>query len=304
MPVKRQKWIISTVVALSAVILYYFITLILTPKVASQNDPRLPISYSVEIKRIERVGNNLLVSGSFQSNRGAEIERAEIRFRHRGEQVFRSTSMKQVNRGAYWVGELPALGISEVMEWYITIFDTEGTTANIPSNAPRNPLFTTKWERQINPSILASKFMFILGALIFLFHSLYYASLILFGRMGDLAQNATTNKAHQSLRWGWLSFFLGAVPISMYISAVTSGIQHAWGGWPVGNSFTDTASELLLIYFGSIILLRVDQFYFTPSVRKTGRISNKLMAWLILIGFLVTMLLAITPLIFSLRRQL
>jgi len=134
-----------------------------------------------------------------------------------------------------------------------------------------------------------------IGTLFFFIHALYYGLLILFGKMGDLAQNATANKAHQALRWGWLAFFLGGILVGGFVSASALGANNFFSGWPFGSDITDTKTEFLLVYFGIVILLRADLFRFTPSVKRTGRITNRAFSWLIVLGSILTALVYAIP---------
>ncbi len=284
MPVNRQKWILTFVVALAFLTIYVAFLMMVSPNEITSQDASKPFIYRFEVDGTEYVGNTHPVRLYLRSTREADIANVEIRYRQKGEEIFHSSPMIRLNAGDWWAGEIPSAGVAERRFWYITAVDMEGASVNIPENAPTPPLLSTRWERKVNPYVLALHASLMIGTLFFLFHTLYYSLLILFGRMGDLAQNATTNKAHQSLRWGWLSFFLGGIPLGMYVSGAALGIGNAWRAWPFGADVTDTKTEILLIYFAIVILLRSDQFRFTPSVKRTGRISNRAMALMVLIG--------------------
>lgn len=294
MPVSRQKWILAFTVAVAAVVLLVLVYLLLTPEMLSQKDPSQPFGFQVFVKGRGEVGKPNLVIGYLWSNRGTEVNKAEIRHKAKGEEAFHTTPMQRLGAGIAWVGELPPGSISERIFWYITLQDDRGETLNIPVMAPKQ-LLSTRFGREVNPYVLAVHTILLVGGLVFLFHTLYFSLLILFGRMGELSQNVTTNKAHQSLRWGWLSYFLGAVPLGMYVASSAYGVSNFWSGWPFGTDIKDTRAEILLIYFGIAILLRKDQFRFVPSVKRTGRISNRAFAWLIVIGIALAALLYVLP---------
>jgi len=275
--------------------MYFAFYAVVTPVTYEELSPEEPIGYSLRVGKKEYVGQPHLVTVSLWSNRKLRIIDASIRYMMPGEDVPRSAKLYQVGSGRFWAGELPPAGLGERVLWYVEAIDEAGASVNIPRQAPQPPLFYTRWERKVNPYLLALHISLMIGTLFFFIHALYYGLLILFGKMGDLAQNATANKAHQALRWGWLAFFLGGILVGGFVSASALGANNFFSGWPFGSDITDTKTEFLLVYFGIVILLRADLFRFTPSVKRTGRITNRAFSWLIVLGSILTALVYAIP---------
>jgi hypothetical protein len=185
--------------------------------------------------------------------------------------------------------------MGESYEYYITVIDSGGASASIPEPAPRERLMRVRWESPVNVWVQVVYLVLMIGAVIFLLHALYYGLLILFGRMGELAQKATSSRAHQSLRWGWLALFAAGIPLSVYIHLTALGVGRGWGGWPLGRSFGDTRTELLLLFFGVVLLLRWDLFRFSPTRPRKPRFSNVIFGWLILAGAILALVLHCIP---------
>jgi len=295
MPSNRQQTIMIVVVLLAGIVLLAGLRALVVRVVHEQRALTEPIGYKVSPQPREFVGNGHLVSALIWSNRDAEIVRAEVLYRQKEQEDFHSSAMQRAGAGHYWAGELPALAMGEWYAYYITAIDSAGASVSVPESAPRERLMHTRWESPVNVWVQVVYLALMIGAVIFLLHALYYGLLILFGRMGELAQKATSSRAHQSLRWGWLALFLGGIPLSVHLYTAALGVGRGWGGWPLGHNFGDTRTELLLLFFGVVLLLRWDLFRFSPTRPRKPRFSNAIFGWLVLAGAILTLILYCIP---------
>lgn len=299
MPSNRQQIMMIIVVLLAGILLFVGLYHAIAGEVYEEKALTEAIGYEVTPHAWALVGSGHLVSGAIWSNRDAQIVRAEVLYRQSGKDDFLSAAMHRVGSGNLWAGELPPLPMGESYFYYITAIDSVGASVSVPPSAPEKALMHTRWESPVCPWVQVLYLVLTLGAGIFLLHAVYYGLLVLFGNMGELAQKATASRAHQSMRWAWLALLVGGVIVSAYLHNAALGVGRGWGGWPIGRSFGDTRTELLLLFFGVLLLLRWDLFRFSPTRRRRPRFSNAVFGWLILGGAVLTLVLyAICPALF------
>ncbi|OPX23280.1 MAG: hypothetical protein B1H03_02155 [Planctomycetales bacterium 4484_113] len=295
MPSNRQQIMMIFIVLLAGVLLFVTLRSAIVQKTYEEKALTEPIGYRMVVDGCEGVGRGHLVSAAIWSNRDAEIVRVEILYRQKGQDDFLSVPMQLVGTDDRWVGELPALSMGESYSYYITAIDGAGASVSIPPSAPQEPLLRTRWESPVNPWVQLLYLTLMIGAAVFLLHGVYYVLLILFGRMGELAQKATASRAHQSVRWGWLTLFVAGIVLSTYLHGAALGVGRGWGGWPPGHNFADIRTEVLLLFFGIILLVRWDLFRFSPTRLRKPRFSNAIFGWLVLAGAILTLLLYCFP---------
>jgi len=266
-----------------------------SPLVYRKTDPGEPIGYIYQPVKFANVGRGHLVHALIWSNREALIVKADLYYRIAGEPGFHGTLMERIGGSSYYAAELPPRPRGETYEYYITAVDSAGASVSIPENAPGETVMKVRWRSSVNLWLVLIQLGLLFGSGVFLLHTLYYAFLITFGNMGDLAQLATSARAHTALRWGWLALLIGGIPLSLYVSGASFGWDESWRPWPFGADVHDTRTLYLLIYFGIVLLVRRDLFRFTPTAPHRPPVSNKLFGWLILIGALLTLLAYAVP---------
>jgi len=294
-PTNRQAIFVALIVIIAGLIFLFGFHNSVSPLVYRKADPTEAIGYIHQPVKYGNVGQGHLISASIWSYRNALIVRAELHYRLKGDPAFQGKMMERVGSSVYYVAEIPSQAKGEVFEYYITAIDSGGASVAIPENAPETHLPTVHWKSHMNLWIVLLQLVMLFGAGIYLLHALYYALLLVFGGMGDLAQKATASRAHAAMRWGWLALLIGGVPLAIYITGASFGWQDAWGPWPFGHSLNDSRSLYLLLYFGIILLLRWDLFRFTPTALREPRFSNRILGWLILLGSLLTLLSYAVP---------
>ncbi len=295
MPSGRQTFFrVLTILIAGMVVLFGFYNTV-SPLVYRKTDPGEPIGYIYQPVKFANVGRGHLVHALIWSNREALIVKADLYYRIAGEPGFHGTLMERIGGSSYYAAELPPRPRGETYEYYITAVDSAGASVSIPENAPGETVMKVRWRSSVNLWLVLIQLGLLFGSGVFLLHTLYYAFLITFGNMGDLAQLATSARAHTALRWGWLALLIGGIPLSLYVSGASFGWDESWRPWPFGADVHDTRTLYLLIYFGIVLLVRRDLFRFTPTAPHRPPVSNKLFGWLILIGALLTLLAYAVP---------
>lgn len=290
MPSNRQAFFVAMTVFLTAVIVLLALYSSVNPVIYRLADPKESIGYIHRPAKYANVGQGHIVSAQIWSYRDALIVRANLHYRHKGAPDFKHIQMDRVGLSVYFSAVIPAQQKGQTYEYYITAQDSFGDSVFIPENAPHGSLPSVTWRSNVNLWLTLLRLVFLIGAGIYMLHGVYYAFLITFGRQGELAQKATASRAHAAIRWGWLTLLIGGVPLSIYVSGIATGWLNAWSPWPVSTKIEDTRTLFLLIYIGTILILRIDLFRFSPTVRKPPWLSNIVFGWLILVGALLALL--------------
>jgi len=290
MPTNRQAFFIAVTVLIAGLVFLFGFHNSVSPRIYLKTDPGEPIGFRHRPVKYASVGQGHLVTAEIWSYREALIVRAELHYRPKGDPSFQGKMMERVGSGVWFAGEIPSQGKGEVFEYYLTAIDSAGAAAAIPENAPETLLPTVRWKSNLNLWVVLVQLVLLIGAGIYLLHAVYFALLLVFGGLGDLARKATASRAHAALRWGALALLIGGIPLGIYINGASSGWEEAWAPWPFGYNLNDTRTLYLLLYFGIILLLRQDLFRFTPTPLRPPRFTNRTFGWLILLGALLTLL--------------
>jgi len=288
---KRGWIIVGLTLAVGAGFFAAFYVLV-TPTMYRSTDPSLPFGFVVVPDDDEYVGHAHLVTGSFWSHTSAPVTSVTMYYYGAHQPTLRAVSMQRIGQGDSWAGELPALGAGERYFYYFTARDGAGSTVNVPSNAPEKPLIDVRWENRIDLLVLTLHITLMIGATFFLVHSVYYALLMLTSASDGVG---VPRKAHRAMRWGWLAFFIGGVPLGIYVSGAALGWQNAWGGWPLGVDLTDTKTEVLVVSWAIALLARPDLWREGGLGVPWRSVKNRSFAVLILVGALLTVLVYAIP---------
>ena len=295
MPSNRQAFFVALTVFLTAVIFLLALHNSVSPLIYRLANPEESIGYIHKPDKYASVGQGHLVSAEIWSYREALIVRAEIHFRQKGAPEFSHMKMDRIGTSVYFAAIMPAQQKGQIYEYYITAQDSFGDSVFIPEAAPNGPIPSVQWRSNVNLWLVLLQLVFLLGSGIYLMHGIYYALLIVFGRQGELAQKATAGRAYAALRWGWLALLLGGIPLSIYVTGITIGWLNCWSPWPAGADIDDTRTLYLLIFFGVILILRLDLFRFSPTAKRAPWLSNRIFGWLILAGAMLALLSYLIP---------
>lgn len=278
----RRTMVLIAVVLMGAGTLFAAFYAIVTPDMYRSTDPARPFGYVLVPDDDERLGQSHLVTVSIWSHRDATIQAATLHYRLANQTRFTSAPMTHVGRGSTWAAELPELDAAGRWFYYVSARDDRGGTINIPEHAPDKPLPSTRWEARVNLVVLSIHIVLMLGAILFLFHTVYYHLLILFAGTDVANPYPLGRKAQRAMLWGWLTFFVGGIPLGIYVSGKAFGWANAWGAWPLGTDITDTKTQFLLLYWLIPLLLR-------------KRIGERRTAWLSMLGAVLTTIVYAIP---------
>jgi hypothetical protein len=301
MPTNRQAFFIALTVVIAAAVSLFALHNSVSPLAYRLTDSKEPIGYIHQPDKYADVGQGQLVYAEIWSYREAYIARAVIRYRRIGDTKFTEAEMNRIGTSVYFAAVLPAQQKGQGFEYYISAQDSGGETVIVPDTAPNGPMPSVTWQSNVNLWTVLFQLVLLVGAAIFGLHAIYYALLIVFGRQGELAQKATSSRAHSAIRWGSLTLVVGGIPLAIYITGTAIGWQNCWSPWPIGRSISDSRTLYLLIYLAVILLLRMDLFRFSPTERRQPWLTNRTFGWLILIGAGLTLLSYLIPYYFAYR---
>ena len=130
------------------------------------------------------------------------------------------------------------------------------------------------------------------GALLFLFHALYYALSLISGQ-----ENHHLIKAYRSVFWAWLTFTVGTLVIGPPITWYTFGCGFM--PWPTQGltslgDVTDTKSLLLSVWW-AVLLLGNLRSYLSAVGGKLETSRGRRFAWWIIVSLIVTILVFLIP---------
>ncbi|HDS30593.1 MAG TPA: hypothetical protein ENN67_06055 [Firmicutes bacterium] len=140
--------------------------------------------------------------------------------------------------------------------------------------------------------ILVSHIVLSLGALLFMFHALYYMMCLFSSQNGHFYR-----RTWYSLLGAWITFFVGTMilgpPITWYTFA------DGFAPWPVRGfnnlgDITDTKSVLLVVWWGILLLTT----YKNVRLSRTGELTKSAgmkFAWWTLLAIIITVLVFLIP---------
>jgi len=281
-----QKIILYATVLLSFILILVGFYFIITPDMYRQTDPSKPIGYVFVPDKDEKVGKSHLIRANFWTHSKEKISSVRLQYRRKSEEIFKTSQMDRVKDSSIFVDTLPTLqDMADRYFYYIEAEDTGGNRVLIPSNAPERPLLYVTYEGRPNKIVLLFHIVLTMGSTLFLVHALYYAILVLAEKKGA---GAWLQKCFHSVLWAWISFFTGAIPLGILVTWQTFG--EGWGGWPIGSDVTDSKSQVLVLYWALVLLLRKDIL-----LGGRGLVSQRAFSFLVLLGMVVTTVVFLIP---------
>jgi hypothetical protein len=286
----RARGVLIFVIVAVGFFLYYGFYKMVTPTMYRLTDPSAPINY-VLVPDHSEYGH----SGHFVrvdvwptgENKGISVK---ILFKKQTDDKFYEASMERVDRSNVYAFILPPLENGQRWFYFIQAAAGKGHTVKIPPNAPDKPLPWVTYEGRVSPYILSVHIALVVGSIFFLIHALYFALLILSrARESDWP---TLMKCYRSVLLGWLSFFIGAVPLGIYVSNVTFGPGNQWGAFPFGKDITDNKTQLEIIIWLIVLLTRIDLLKGKPG---PARVTARAFTWLVVAGTIATAAVYMIP---------
>ena len=209
-----------------------------------------------------------------------------------------------------WLALLPTLN-EKGSRWfyYITIETTQGREIEIRKKMnwferliggfnKYEQLFWVTYEGNVVRDLKGGKFLLIshivlsLGALFFIFHTIYYSLQLI-----KSPNSLTFIKSFNSAFWAWLSFTIGTIAIGIPITKATFNI--GFEPWPTRGltdlgDITDTKSLFLSVWW--IVLILSNMFYyFEARVGNLATAPMKKFAIGTFIALIITILVFMIP---------
>lgn len=280
-----RRALVGTVI-LAGLVFYAFFFLLVTPDRMTGREG--PLHYEFEEDDDEAVGQPHVVTVRAWSERPGPLT---VTLHHRAgtDGEFQALRMQRLGGGSLHAVELAPLPEGHRMFYYMQVRDAQGNQVMIPEQAPAAPLLHVRWEGHVLAPVLALHISLMIGALFFLVHGLHYAVRILGNGTGS--QRATVHKAHRAILWGWLAFFVGGIPLGIYVSGTALSWPNAWGGWPLGTDITDTKTEILVVYWGLVVASKADHLH--PRLKPWT--MDRKFAFLVLGGAILTAIVYAIP---------
>jgi hypothetical protein len=209
-----------------------------------------------------------------------------------------------------WIALLPPLE-DKGTRWfyYITIKTSTGRQIEIWKDmnwfermfsgfSSDKQLFWTTYEGNIVREIAPGKVMLVthivlsMGALLFMFHALYYLLWI-------FADKGRTHfiKAYRSVFWGCMTFFIGAIVLGIPITWYTFAVGFMpWPTQGLGNlgDVTDTKSVALTIVWAILLIGYMKPFKQAIAEKLEAKVMKKFAIWT-LITLLFTVFVFLIP---------
>lgn len=293
-PGRRRARVLVATVAVAGLMFYAVFLAIVTPDALHSTDMDA-IGYRFEPDDDEKVATGHTITAHAWPQGNARQVTATIHYRPAVSDQFRALPMQRIGPGPLFAAELPSLEEGQRAFYYLNLRDDLGRSVNIPESAPAGPLLHVRWEGHVNTAILAAHITLMIGALFFLVHAIHFSLLILGARAAGSSRGGLVAKVHRGVRWGWTCFFVGGIPLGIYVSGTALGWGNAWGGWPLGSDITDTKTEILIVYWAIVLALRLDLFAPGPAARLWSPISDRGTAILILAGAALTAIVYAIP---------
>lgn len=288
-----EKLSFLIIIIIASLALFFIFYDIITPDMHKNVDPSKPIGYIFVPDNDEFEDRKHLLIISVINFKNVDIKGVYAKFKRKREDDFRSTALINVNKGVNWVGELPTLPKGERYFYYIEIdYEMEGklSTIVIPEWAPNKPLLFVTYEGKPNKYLLLLHIVLVMGAAIFLLHTLFYSIRCLWEKDKTKSVNCFT-KAYKSVIWGWISFTVSTLLIGYYISLQVFG--KGWNGLPIGDDITDNKSLLMVIFWGILLLLKSDSRYKFMLFKRV--ITIRTFCIMIIIGVILTAIVYLIP---------
>jgi hypothetical protein len=289
----RRASAIVAIVALGGLMLYGVFLALVIPGTETSTDPERPFGYRFDPDDDAPLPNPHLVTASVWSNRPGSQPTVTLHYREGMEGSFQQVRMQRIGNGNTFAAEIGPLDKGERAFYYLHVADASGASMNIPEQAPEKPLYFVRWEGHVNWGVLALHITLMIGALFFLIHAIHFSFIA--GRAPEANGMVLVGKIHRAVRWGLACFFLGGIPLGIYVSGTALGWDKAWGAWPLGNDITDTKTEILILFWFAVALLRRDVWVKAKPPTWWPTISNRAFAGSVLVGAALTSVIYAIP---------
>lgn len=140
--------------------------------------------------------------------------------------------------------------------------------------------------------LLVSHIVLAFGALLIMFHTIYYTLVILYK-----PDETNLVRAYMSAFWAWLSFGIGTIALGIPITWYTFGCGYMpWPtqGWTSPGDITDTKSTWLVIWWGVILLTNFRVIKSALNEKLDARVVRRFAIW-VLISLIATVLVFLIP---------
>jgi hypothetical protein len=202
-------------------------------------------------------------------------ERAVIRYSEKVGGPYTAVEMTPVN--GVFSAHLPPRAIGKKWFYQIDVYQDNVKLASIPSDREQ----FVKFKGIVAPYIIGPHILFMFATIFFGLMAVF-TSIDLARGKGDL------RKSVFFLLLTLLSAVLGGLVFGIEVTRQTFG--EGWGGWPIGHDWTDTKTEILILFWLVTFFLSAKGLFGPKMV-----ISKKAYAALAIISFVVTFITFLIP---------
>ena len=205
----------------------------------------------------------------------ASKERAVIYYSETNGSNYQALEMP-VENNVYSI-QLPKLDKGQKWWYHIDVLKDNQKIATIPSNEDQ----FIKFKGRVSPFIL-------IPHIICMFATIFFGVLAVFTAIDAVKGRAGVKRSVWFALLALVFGYIGGLPLGVEVTRQTFG--GGWGGWPIGNDWTDTKTEIFLLFWLITLILS-----FNGLRGKKMFISEKTYAFLVILSLVVTFITFLIP---------
>jgi hypothetical protein len=222
------------------------------------------------------------VTESFGENPTVELrasdsskERAVVYFADKVGGNYQALEMA-VNSNIY-SAKLPVLAKGEKWWYHIEVYKDNIKIATFPKEGDQ----FIKFKGKVSPFVL-------IPHIICMFATIFFGVLAVFTAIDAAREKGSLKLSIWFAVFAFIFGYIGGIPLGIEVVRQTFG--GGWGGWPIGNDWTDTKTEIFLLFWLVTLILS-----FNGLRNRKMLISKKTYAFLTILSLVVTFITFLIP---------
>jgi hypothetical protein len=205
----------------------------------------------------------------------ASKERAVIYFSETKGSNYQALEMP-VESNVYAI-QLPKLEKGQKWWYHIDVYKDNLKIATIPQNEDQ----FIKFKGHVSSFIL-------IPHIFCMFATIFFGILTVFTAVDAVRGNGEIRRSVWFALLAFLFGYAGGIPLGIEVTRQTFG--EGWGGWPIGNDWTDTKTEIFLLFWLVTLVLS-----FNGLRGKKMMITEKTYAFMVILSLVVTFITFLIP---------
>ncbi|MEW5806686.1 MAG: hypothetical protein AB1756_04985 [Acidobacteriota bacterium] len=279
----RKRLPLAIVILISLAFFSWLIMMLIAPEEDTVTTQGITIQHDHDEDERQLV-DHLLVARVLGDVR---IRRVTLFYRIGGEKDLHQIEMKPVLQSNHYSAFIPGQGIGSKIYYYFVAESEKGEKATLPAEAAEGKglyggMYRIGFEGKVTKPLLWMHILFMVSALIFLIHSIYFA-------LRNCLTGEDFMKCYGTVLAGTIIFTVTAFGIGPYVAWEAFGV--GWSGIPYGWDITDNKSLVIALYFWIILILGRKNF----RQKEEKFLRNRTFAALSIIGIILTAVLYLVP---------